>query len=86
MYHNSFLGFMKEKKSFSGGNTELAEAFTSHTGERVELKRLKQLMNVWRAQLLEQGVSFHSHRSNGQQLVDVQYTSPVTEVTQKTGP
>jgi len=39
--------------------------------------------------LLEQGVSFHSHRSNGQRLVDVQYIPPVTEVpqvTQKTGP
>lgn len=43
---DAFLGFMKEKKSFSGGNTELAEAFTSHTDERVEPKRLKQLMNV----------------------------------------
>ncbi len=83
---DSFLAFMKEEESFSGGNTELAEAFNSHTGERVEPKRLKQLMNVWRAQLLEQGVSFHSHRSNGQRLVDVQYTLPVTQVTQKTGP
>jgi len=86
---DSFLAFMKEKKSFSGGNTELAEAFTNHTGERVDPKRLKQMMNVWKARLLEQGVSFHSHRSNGQRLVDVQYIPPVTEVpqvTQKMGP
>lgn len=73
-----FLAFMQEVKHFAGGNTELAEAFNAHTGNTIEPKRLKQLMNLWKENLRELGVTFRSYRSNGQRLVDVQYTDPVT--------
>ena len=46
-------------------------------------------MNCWREALREQGVSFRSYRSNGQRLVEVRYTEPVTQVpqvTQELGP
>ena len=69
-----FLEYMKEAKFFSGGNTELAEAFNAHTGNTIEPKRLKQVMNLWKENLRELGVTFRSYRSNGQRLVDVQYT------------
>jgi len=85
----SFLEYMKQCKHFIGGNTELADAVFAYTGVAVEPKRLKQLMNVWRETLGEQGVTFRSHRSNGQRLVEVQYTEPVTQVpqvTQELGP
>ena len=84
-----FLEYMKEAKFFSGGNTELAEAFNAYTGNTIEPKRLKQMMNLWKENLRELGVTFRSYRSNGQRLVDVRYTDPVTQVplvTQKTGP
>ena len=80
----SFLECMKEAKYFSGGNTELAVAVNVHTGGTVEPKRLKQLMNCWREQLRELGVTFRSYRSNGQRLVEVRYTEPVTQVPQGT--
>lgn len=72
------LEYMKEVKFFSGGNTELADALNTHAGEAVEPKRLKQLMNCWREQLRELGVTFRSYRSNGQRLVEVLYDEPVT--------
>ena len=86
---NQLLEYMKEAKSFSGGNTELTNAFNIHTGGAIEPKKLKQMMNRWKEKLREQGLTFRSYRSNGQRLVEVQYTEPVTEVpqvTQKTAP
>lgn len=74
----SFLMYMKEAKLFSGGNTELAEAFNTYTGNTIEPKRLKQQMNRWKENLRELGVTFRSYRSNGQRLVEVRYTDPVT--------
>ena len=79
-----FLECMKEISFFSGGNTELAEAFNTHTGYSIEPKRLKQLMNCSKEQLRELGLTFRSYRSNGQRLVEVRYTEPVTQVTQVT--
>ena len=67
------LEYMKEVKSFTGGNTELTEAFNSHSGSTLEPKKLKQLMNCWKEPLRELGLSFHSYRSNGQRLVEVRY-------------
>lgn len=84
-----FLEYMREVKFFSGGNTELTDAFNIRTGSTIEPKRLKQLMNRWKEKLRELGLTFRSYRSNGQRLVEVQYTDPVTQVpqvTQKTAP
>ena len=86
---NAFLEYMKEVRFYSGGNTELADAFTSHSGTSIEPKRLKQLMNCSKEALRELGLTFRSYRSNGQRLVEVRYSEPVTQVpqvTQKTGP
>lgn len=38
---NAFLEYMKEVKFFSGGNTELVDAFNTFSGSAVEPKRLK---------------------------------------------
>ena len=84
-----FLEYMREVKFFSGGNTELTDAFNTHTGSTIEPKRLKQLMNRGKDKLRELGLTFRSYRSNGQRLVEVQFTEPVTQVplvTQKTAP
>lgn len=86
---NLLLEYMQEIKSFSGGNTELTDDFNAHTGNAIEPKKLKQLMNRWKEKLRELGLTFRSYRSNGQRLVEVQYTDLVTEVpqvTQKTAP
>ena len=68
-----FLEYMKVVRSFTGGNTELTEAFNSHSGSSIEPKKLKQLMNCWKDPLRELGLSFRSYRSNGQRLVEVRY-------------
>ena len=68
-----FLEYMKEVRSFTGGNTELTEAFNVHSGSTIEPKKLKQLMNCWKESLRELGLSFRSYRSNGQRLVEVRY-------------
>ena len=80
----SLLEYMKQSEHFTGGNTELADAVFGCTDVAVEPKRLKQLMNCWREQLRELGVTFRSYRSNGQRLVEVQYTEQVTQVPQVT--
>ena len=85
----AFLNFIKDAGFFSGGNSDLADAFNRHSGLNVNPKSLKQMMNRWRIPLQEQGITFRSYRSNTQRLVDVQYVPPVTketQVTQRSGP
>ena len=67
--------FMKVQKSFSGTNSEFTELFNSYYGKKLSAKSLKQMMNRWRYSLEEQGLQFTSHRSNGQRLVDISYSS-----------
>jgi len=85
----AFLNFIKDAGFFSGGNSDLADAFNRHSGLNVNPKSLKQMMNRWRIPLQEQGITFRSYRSNTQRLVDVEYIPPVTketQVTQRSGP
>lgn len=84
-----FLEFMKEKNSFFGTSTELANQFNAYANLNMAVKSLKQMMNRWRCMLQENGLTFHNHRSNGQRSVEVTYSLPVTEVpqvTQEVGP
>lgn len=76
----SFLDFMRETVSFSGSNSELADAFNTHSGVAISPKGLKQMMNKWRYQLEEQGVHFRSYRSNGQRLVEVSFSALESDV------
>lgn len=69
------INFMKQIVSYSGSNTEFAERFNSFTGKSVTSKGLKQMMNRWRYALEDHGVRFENHRSNGQRLVDIFYSS-----------
>ena len=71
----SFIGFMKDTVSFSGTNTELTERFNANKGLSMAAKSLKQMMNRWRTELQEQGVTFRNRRSNSQRLVEVLFSS-----------
>ena len=75
-----FLDFMRETVSFSGSNSELADAFNTHSGVAISPKGLKQMMNKWRYQLEEHGVHFRSYRSNGQRLVEVSFSALESDV------
>lgn len=71
----ALINFMKQTVSYSGSNTEFAERFNSFIGKSVTSKGLKQMMNRWRYALEDHGVRFENHRSNGQRLVDIFYSS-----------
>lgn len=71
----SLINLMKQIVSYSGSNTEFAERFNSFTGKSVTSKGLKQMINRWRYALEGHGVRFENHRSNGQRLVDIFYSS-----------
>lgn len=71
----AFVEFMRSIGSYHGGNSELVERFHAHSDTTVSAKGLKQLMNKWRYQLEEQGVSFQSYRSNGQRLIDISFSA-----------
>lgn len=77
----SFLDFMRDKISFSGSNSDLAEQFNNHSDENISAKALKQMMNKWRYQLEDNGLQFRSYRSNGQRLVTVEFR-PTGEVSE----
>ena len=70
-----FLAFMREIVFFCGTNTGLAEQFNAYAGFNLAAKSLKQMMNRWRCELQEQGVTYDNRRSNSQRLVEVRYSS-----------
>ena len=65
--------FMKEQKSFVGGNSEFVELFNRLTDSEVTVKGFKQMMNRWRYDLEALGVHYRDHRSNGTRLLEVKY-------------
>ena len=71
----SLVEYMKQERSFSGSNTVFAEQYNSFSGGNLSPKALKQMMNRWRYALEEQGVIFESHRSNGQRLLEISFSS-----------
>ena len=66
-----FLAFMQVTVFFCGTNTELAERFNAYAGFHLAAKSLKQMMNRWRYELQEQGVTYDNRRSNSQRVVEV---------------
>ena len=71
----SLVEFMKQERSFSGSNTAFTERYNSFSGRSLSPKALKQMMNRWRYALEEQGVIFENHRSNGQRLLEISFSS-----------
>ena len=71
----SFVSFMKETISFSGSNTELTERFNIYAGLSMAAKSLKQMINRWRYELQEQGVTFRDYRSNSVRMVEILFSS-----------
>lgn len=61
----ALVAYMKKTCTFSGSNSDLADAVNQSSGLQLTAKGLKQLMNRWRQALAEQGVKYESSRSNG---------------------
>ena len=67
------LAFMQVTVFFCGTNTELAERFNAYAGFHLAAKSLKQMMNRWRYELQEHGVTYDNRRSNSQRVVEVRF-------------
>jgi len=78
------LEFMQERIQFSGTNTALARVLTLRSGMEYSPKGLKQAMKHWEFVLRDCGITYRSRRSNGQRLVEINYTPPAIEVTEGT--
>lgn len=76
----ALIVFMRETRSFSGTNTDFADAFNSHTGCGANVKGLKQMMNRWRYELESNGVNYRSYRSNGLRLLDISFSEVESDV------
>ena len=68
------IEFMKQKKSFTGSNTDFANDFISFCGKEISAKSLKRRMNRYRRELEENRVVFQSNRSNGKRILNINYT------------
>ena len=69
----ALVALVRERGSFAGTNTELAEQYNCFAGTHLSAKALKQKMNQWRYGLEECGLYFESCRSNGLRTVSVEY-------------
>lgn len=78
------VDFMQERIQFSGTNTALARVLTLRSGMEYSPKGLKQAMKHWEFVLRDCGITYRSRRSNGQRLVEINYTPPAIEVTEGT--
>lgn len=73
------VDFMKERGSYRGGNSEFTASFNAFAGTNFTAKALKQQMNRYRFLLEDMGVRFENRRSNGQRLLNISFTSPVSD-------
>ena len=69
------IEFMKIKVSFVGSNTDFTNEFISFCGKEISAKSLKRRMNRYRPELEENGVKYHSNRSNGKRILSISYTA-----------
>lgn len=67
------IEFMKQKKLFSGTNSDFSSEFTSYCSKNIETNVLKRLMNKYRYELESQNVYFESKRCNGKRLLRIFY-------------
>ena len=73
------VDFVKEQGPYRGGNSQFTASFNAFAGTNFTAKALKQQMNRYRFLLEDMGVRFENRRSNGQRLVDISFTSPVSD-------
>lgn len=71
----SLVNFMKEQKSFVGGNSEFVEQFNAATDSEVMVKGLKRMMGRWRYDLEELGVHYRDYRNNSARFMEIKYIS-----------
>ena len=71
----SLVNFMKEQKSFVGGNSEFVELFNEHTDSEVTVKGLKRMMGRWRYDLEELGVHYRDYRNNSTRFMEIKHIS-----------
>ncbi len=67
------IEFMKQKKLFSGTNSDFSSEFNSYCKKNIETNVLKRLMNKYRYELENQNVYFESKRCNGKRLLRIFY-------------
>lgn len=72
------IEFMKTEKSFIGGNTEFSEKFISFYPCSVDARRLKGMMNHYREQLAEYGVTYTEERDRTKRTLKIEY-NPVCD-------
>ena len=78
----AFIDYMKQISYYEGGNTLLAENFSTASGFSMSAKVLKQKLNRWRHPLSDLGVTFSSREVHAGKIVTVQYTPPVSHASQ----
>ena len=67
------IDLMREKKLYDGYNTSFARWFTEETGIAITPNHLKRLMNLYRYELEDHGVSFDSFREKNNRRLKITY-------------
>ncbi|WP_405340965.1 AAA family ATPase [Ruminococcus sp.] len=67
------IDLMEQKKLYDGYNTSFANWFTEETGEVITPNHLKRLMNLYRYELEDHGVSFDSFREKNRRRLKITY-------------
>lgn len=68
--------YMKRNKSYDGSNTRFAELLSAYIGKSINARWLKQMMNRWRYDLEDCGVSFLNFRTGSERRLLVVYSDP----------
>ena len=67
------IGMMKEISFFSGSNVDFLAQFNNYTGTAFKANALKRMMNRWRQELEEQGVTYESGKRDNVRTIDISY-------------
>lgn len=67
------IGMMKDISFFSGSNADFLEQFNNYAGTAFKANALKRMMNRWRRELEEQGVTYESGKRDNVRTIDISY-------------
>ena len=80
------IDLMKEKRIYDGYNTSFANWFTAQTGQAITPNHLKRLMNLYRYEMEDQGVSFDSFRQKNKRRLRITYVDRAPQDVHMTDP
>lgn len=74
---NQLIDFMKSEKYFNGSNADFTNRYNQFTERNLSARILKTMMNKWKYDLKDNGITFESYKRNNVRGIEIKYESTI---------